>query len=369
MALPFRVLAAEGRARAAVIETPRGAVETPAFMPVATRGVVKGVGPGALRDLGASMILMNLYHLLERPGLPAVERAGGLHALFGWEGPILTDSGGFQVLSLSKSASISEEGVRFRSPYDGSERALTPEGAVEAQSRLGVEIAMALDDCPDPKGGDARVREAAERTLRWAGRCLRADRRSACALFGIVQGGADPALRRSQAAALAALPFDGYGIGGLSLGEPRESTWACVEALDASLPAERPRYFMGLGEPSDLVEAVARGCDLFDCVLPTRIGRNAAFFASGGRRSIRNAEFREDPRPLVEGCPCPACGRWSRAAIHHFFRVDEMLGPILLSMHNLRVVLDLLAASRKAIREGAFGTFRESFRTRLDSPA
>lgn len=378
MPLPFRIEAGDGAARSGILSTPRGEVETPAFMPVATRGVVKGIPPGALRRLGASMILMNLYHLLERPGLETAERLGGVHALFGWDGPVLTDSGGYQVWSLSESVSISDESVRFRSPYDGSERTLSPESAVESQSRLGADVAMALDDCPDPKAGADRVREAADRTVRWAKRCLAASRRPDCALFGIVQGGTDLALRREQAAALSAMPFDGFGIGGLSLGEAKAETWAALEALDAALPKEKPRYLMGVGEPADLLEGVARGVDLFDCVLPARVGRNGGFFTPEGRLQIRNAAFRDDTAPLAAGCDCPACAPagpgaagappnptratpWPRAALHHFFRVGEMLGPILLSMHNVRFLLRLAGQARAAVREGRLAAFRAGF--------
>ncbi|MEK7270103.1 MAG: tRNA guanosine(34) transglycosylase Tgt [Planctomycetota bacterium] len=379
MPLPFRLEVSDGTARSGVLSTARGDIETPAFMPVATRGVVKGILPGALKRLGASMILMNLYHLLERPGLETAERLGGIHAMFGWDGPILTDSGGYQVWSLSESVSISDEAVKFRSPYDGSERTLTPESAVESQSRLGADVAMALDDCPDPKAGADRIREAADRTIRWAKHCLEAARRPDCALFGIVQGGTDLALRREQASALSAMAFDGFGIGGLSLGEEKSSTWAALEALDATLPREKPRYLMGVGEPTDLLEGVERGVDLFDCVLPARVGRNGGFFTPDGRRQIRNAAFRDDASPLFGGCDCPACAPesgsadlglparktpWSRAALHHFFRVGEMLGPILLSMHNIRFLLRLAASAREAVRAARFAAFKAEFTAR-----
>jgi len=345
----FTVLATRGAARRGRLQTPHGAVDTPAFMPVGTRAAVKGLRAEEVRATGARMILANTYHLAMRPGAERVARLGGLHRFSGWDGPILTDSGGFQVLSLAEIRSIDDDGVSFRSHLDGALLRLTPEEAVRIQEALGADVAMALDECPP---GDA-PREALERAMRrttlWAKRCLAARTRADQALFGIVQGGADLALRRAHLDEIAAMPFDGFALGGLAVGEGTQAMRETVEAVAPMLPADRPRYLMGVGTPDDLSAAVAAGIDLFDCVLPTRNARNAQAFVPGGRLNLRGARFADDPDPVEEGCPCPCCTRYSRAYVRHLFGVKEMLGPILLTHHNLTFYARHMEKLRAAI--------------------
>jgi queuine tRNA-ribosyltransferase len=366
----FHVTATDGAARAGVLRTPHGAVDTPAFMPVATLGAVRGVGPDDLAALGAQILLANTYHLHERPGEDVVARQGGIHVFTGWQGPWLTDSGGFQVMSLADRNSVDEEGVTFVSPLDGRRRILTPEGAVTIQEALGADVAMALDECQPPLPalpgrGEARdraslrVRAATERTLRWAERCLAARRRKDQALFGIVQGGVSEALRRSSARDTAALGFDGYAHGGLGLGEEAERRRDLIEATHTELPAAAPRYLMGLGRPVDLVDAIAAGVDVFDCVIPTRHARHGVLFTSRGLVRARTARFRDDPAPPDPDCDCPTCARHSRAYLRHLLRANEMLGARLASLHNLRYYLRLLAEARAAIAAGRFAAVRE----------
>jgi queuine tRNA-ribosyltransferase len=358
----FRVTAADGGARCALLTTPHGVVETPAFMPVATYGAVRGVSPAELAEAGAQILLANTYHLYERPGDEVVARLGGLHGFTGWRGPWLTDSGGYQVMSLAERARIDEEGVTFASPVDGERRQLTPELAVKIQERLGADVAMALDECPPgpAAGGDLGLRSqaAAERTLRWAERCRRAHSRADQALFGIVQGGTSEALRRHSAARTAALGFDGYAHGGLGLGEESARRIDLVGIAHAELPAQAPRYLMGIGRPQDLVAAIDAGVDLFDCVLPTRHARHGVLYTSQGLLRLRNARFREDPAPPDPACDCPACALHSRAYLHHLLRAHEALGARLTSLHNLRFYLGLLAEARRAIAAGGFSGLR-----------
>jgi len=331
----FEVVGTRGNARRGRLTTPHGVVDTPAFMPVGTRGSVKGLAAREVRETGARMILANTYHLALRPGAERVARLGGLHRFTGWDGPILTDSGGYQVLSLADIRSLDDDGVTFRSHLDGSLLRLTPEEAVRLQEAFGADVAMALDECPPADAPRADAVRAVRRTTEWARRCLAARTRPDQALFGIVQGGVDPELRRAHVEALAAMPFDGLALGGLAVGEGSAAMHATVAAIAPLLPAERPRYLMGVGTPEDIRLAVASGIDLFDCVLPTRNARNAQAFVPGGRLNLRGARFADDAGPLEEGCPCAACRTYSRAYLRHLFSVKEMLGPILLTQHNL----------------------------------
>jgi queuine tRNA-ribosyltransferase len=373
----FRVTARDGAARAGVLRTPHGDIDTPAFMPVATLGAVRGVGPDDLAALGAQILLANTYHLHERPGEDVIAKQGGLQAFTGWRGPWLTDSGGFQVTSLADRRSVSEEGVTFTSPLDGRRRILTPEGAVAIQEALGADIAMTLDECQPPLPGrdgpgdrtSLRVRAATERTLRWAERCLGARRRPEQALFGIVQGGISESLRRSSARGTASLGFDGYAHGGLGLGEGAERRRDLIAAANAELPSAAPRYVMGLGRPVDLLDAIAAGVDLFDCVIPTRHARHGVLFTSRGLLKIRNSRFRDDPAPPDPDCDCPTCTRHSRAYLRHLLRINEALGARLASLHNLRHYLRLLAEVRSAVAVGRFFPLREAVSRLGDSPA
>ena len=358
--LRFEIVAVDGDARVARLSTPHGVVETPAFMPVATFGAVRGVSPDELRALGAEILLSNTYHLHERPGEEVIARAGGLHGFTGWQGPWLTDSGGYQVTSLADRARIDEEGVAFRSPLDGTRRLLTPERAVAIQEALGSDVAMVLDECrPHAEADGSAARSAMERTLRWAERARRAHRLERQALFGIVQGGLSPALRRESARATVSLGFDGYAHGGLGLGEEPARREALLAEAAAELPREAPRYAMGIGRPSDLLAAVARGVDLFDCVLPTRNGRHGLLFTRSGILALRNARFRDDLRPIEEGCDCPACTRHSRAYLRHLLHAGEALGSRLASLHNLRAYLRLLEEARAAVRERRLAALHE----------
>lgn len=348
----FEILARDGDARRGVLRTPHGAVETPAFMPVATFGAVRGLGPGDLEALGAEILLANTYHLHERPGEATVERLGGLHGFTGWKGPWLTDSGGFQVTSLAHRARVDEEGVTFRSPYDGALRRLTPERVIAIQESLGSDIAMVLDECQPIADDERAARSAVERTLRWAQRAARARCRPGQAVFGIVQGGAFPALRRESARRTAELGLDGHAHGGLGLGEDPERRLDLIAASHEELPDEAPRYLMGLGRPEDLVRAVAAGVELFDCVIPTRNGRHGLLFTGEGVLPVRSARFRDDPRPPDPDCDCPTCRTHSRAYLRHLLHVNEVLGARLASLHNLRHYLRLLAEARRAISQG-----------------
>jgi queuine tRNA-ribosyltransferase len=344
-------------ARRGCLTTPHGDVETPAFMPVGTRATVKGLVIDQVRATGAQMLLANTYHLLLRPGEHVIEALGGLHTFMGWDGPILTDSGGYQIYSLAKIAKITEEGAAFRSHLDGSLVQLSPERAVQIQEALGSDIAMVLDHVVGLPSPPEALSDAVERTLRWADRCQRAHRRSGQALFGIVQGGLDVELRLDCTRRLTAMDFPGYAVGGLAVGETPAEMYKLLDETVAALPAEKPRYLMGVGRPVDLLEAIARGIDMFDCVLPTRNGRNALAFCDGGNLRLRNQQYERDPRPLEENCPCLAC-RHSRAYIRHLFMTGEMLGPILLTIHNLTYYQRLMAQARTAIEQGRFVELR-----------
>ncbi len=345
--------------RAGTLTTDRGNVPTPTFMPVGTLASVKALTPDEVAATGAGITLVNAYHLYLRPGHKLIESLGGVHRFMGWDGPILSDSGGFQVFSLAKLMRVDDEGVRFRSHIDGSEHHYTPELAVDIQSALGVDIAMPLDhvlpgDAPAPD-----QRDAAGRTLRWFDRCQALD--PTPALFAIVQGGVDEDLRRWHARELAAREAPGYAIGGLSVGETKAEQHAMTEVACAELPPDRPRYLMGVGSPEDLVNAVARGVDLFDCVLPTRLGRTGSLFTDSGRINIRGARYREQSAPLDPACDCATCARYSAAYLHHLFRNDELLGYRLASIHNLRYLQRLCEGMREAVLAGAFEAFAEDF--------
>ncbi len=334
------------------MRTAHGEVLTPAFLPVGTRGTVKAMAPWELEGMGYEMLLANTYHLWLRPGTGLVGEAGGLHAFMGWSRPILTDSGGFQVFSLSPTLEVREDGVRFRSVYDGSERLLTPEEAVRAQEELGSDVAMILDHCVAYPASREEVEGSVSLTLKWAERSLAARSLHGQALFGIVQGGAYPDLRERSAEETAALGFPGYGIGGLSVGEPREAMLECLDAQTAILPEERPRHLLGIGDPEGLTEAVARGVDLFDCVLPTRMARNGVAITRQGKVNLRHARYRRDLRPLEEGCPCPACSDFTRAYLKHLHGLNEIMAHRMLTWHNLAFIQRLMLDCRAAIETG-----------------
>ena len=355
--------AGEGtRARAGRLQTPHGTVETPIFMPVGTNATVKALDPDDLREIGAQIILSNTYHLSVRPGHERIRKLGGLHAFMSWDRPILTDSGGFQVVSLGDLRKITEDGVRFRSHLDGALIDYTPEYAIEVQEALGPDIAVCLDQ-PVPPGSSSRsqVAEATARTHRWAERCLTAHTRPDQALFGIIQGGLEPDLREESTRAIAALPFDGLCIGGLAGDETAAQRRAALDVVVPLLEHDpRPRYLMGLGSPMDLLDAVDAGVDMFDSVLPARVARNATLWVPEGRLNMRNARFLDDPRPVQEGCTCRLCRTFSRAYLAHLLRADEMLGYRLATCHNLRFILDFMAKVRNSIRAGTFPeTMRE----------
>jgi queuine tRNA-ribosyltransferase len=359
----FELLATDGAARRGRLLTRHGAVDTPAFMPVATLGTVKSLSPADIRASGAQMVLANTYHLFLRPGHEAVRELGGLHRFMGWDGPLLTDSGGFQVWSLAKLRHLGEEGVEFRSHVDGSLRMLSPERCVEIQQALGVDIIHPLDECLAHPATEAETERSLARTQRWLVRTVAAHARGdgSQALFGIVQGGMYPALRRRAAEDAVALDLPGYAIGGLAVGEPKPVLYDIAESTAAILPRHRPRYLMGVGKPTDLVEAVARGVDLFDCVMPTRNARNGQAFTVEGPIAISNARFARDHAPLDAECACEACRGFSRAYVRHLFMARELLAYRLLTLHNVTFYQGLVAAMRAAIAEGRF----QAFRTRL----
>ena len=365
--MAFELLGTDGVARRGRLTFPRGTVETPAFMPVGTYGTVKGVLPHQVRELGAEIILGNTFHLYLRPGLDVIADHGGLHGFARWDGPILTDSGGFQVFSLAHRRRITEQGVTFASPVDGSRVFLGPEESMRIQRVLDSDIVMIFDECPpvhvDGKPVDPRVVERSmELSLRWAERSKRAHEGNDAALFGIVQGGVHHELRTRSAEGLKAIGFDGYAIGGLAVGETEAERNAMLEHTCPQLPEDRPRYLMGVGRPEDLVEAVARGVDMFDCVMPTRNARNGHYFTRFGVVRVRNAKYERDTRPIEEGCDCVACaGGYTRAYLRHLDRCGEMLGPMLGTLHNLRYYQRLMAQMREAIAHGRFAEFRARF--------
>ncbi len=364
MTFRFTLEATEGMARAGVFHTPHGPILTPVFAPVGTQATVKAVAPRDLRDLGASLILANTYHLHLRPGDALIRDLGGLHAFMGWDGPILTDSGGFQVFSLADLSEIDGDGVTFRDHLDGSLHRFTPEVAIQIQHNLGSDIIMAFDQCPVPDDR-AMVRAAVERTHRWLARCAEEHARSGDpgrqALFGIVQGGIFMELREESARFVTGLDLPGYAIGGLSVGESKADTYDTLAQTVPLLPADKPRYLMGVGSPEDLVESVARGVDFLDCVLPTRVARNGAALTRAGRINMRNLQYADDPRPLEEGCTCYTCTHFSRAYVRHLVKASEILGHQLLSIHNLHLLLTIMREMRAAILDGTFADYASAF--------
>ena len=361
-AFSFTVRATDGAARTGVVTTAHGAIRTPAFMPVGTAGTVKAMLPESVRATGADILLGNTYHLMLRPGAERVERLGGLHRFMNWDGPILTDSGGFQVMSLTELRKMTEAGVEFASHIDGSRHMLSPETSMEIQRRLGSDITMAFDECTPFPADEATAADSMRRSMRWAGRSRAAfAERPGHALFGIQQGSVHPDLRAESAEALAAIGFDGYAIGGLAVGEGQAAMFGVLDYAPGQLPADRPRYLMGVGKPDDIVGAVLRGVDMFDCVLPTRSGRTGQAFTRRGAVNIDNARHRDDPRPLDEHCLCPACQGYSRAYLHHVFRAGEILSSMLLTWHNLHYYQELMAGLRNAIAAGRLADFVSSF--------
>ena len=363
----FTVEARDGKARKGRITMQRGEIRTPAFMPVGTAATVKAMKPESVRATGANIILGNTYHLMLRPGAERVARLGGLHRFMNWDRPILTDSGGYQVMSLSALRKISEDGVAFSSHLDGSKHMLTPERSMEIQRLLGSDIVMAFDECPRADEPRDTIARSMEMSMRWARRSREGfdsggDHAARAALFGIQQGALDEELRRQSAEALTAIGFDGYAIGGLAVGEGQEAMFATLDFAPDQLPQDRPRYLMGVGKPDDLVGAVERGVDMFDCVLPTRSGRNGQAFTWNGPINLRNAKFAEDQAPLDERCTCPTCASYSRAYIHHLIRSGEILGAMLMTEHNLSFYQQLMQAMRDAIGEGRFAAFAADFR-------
>jgi queuine tRNA-ribosyltransferase len=371
-AFAFELEREVGSARAARFHTPHGVVETPAFMAVGTLATVKSLDPRDLREIGAQMILSNAYHLHLRPGDELIRDFGGLHRFMQWDGPILTDSGGFQVFSLEGLRTVSEEGVEFRSHLDGSTHVFTPESVMEIERNLGADVIMQFDHVIPGQSEESVARDASERSLRWLARCVAAiDKLEAPtpqALFPIVQGGIHASLRREAARAIRESgSWPGFGIGGLSVGEAKPDMYRILEVVDAELPRDRPRYLMGVGFPEDLVEGVLRGVDLFDCVAPTRMGRNGAVFTNDGRLNIKRAEFRTDQRPLDDECDCAACTRFSRGYLRHLFVADEMLGLRLLSLHNVHFLVRLMRSARSAIQDGTIDAWSRDWLARYHS--
>ena len=361
-AFAFSADASDGAARTGRLTTAHGEIRTPAFMPVGTAATVKGMHPQAVAETGADVVLANTYHLMLRPGAERVAALGGLHEFMRWPGPILTDSGGFQVMSLAELRRMSEEGVTFRSHIDGARVTLTPERSIEIQHLLDADITMVFDECTPFPVSEADAEASMRLSMRWAARCREAFvERPGYALFGIVQGSVFPALREASAAALMEIGFEGYAVGGLAIGEGQETTFGVLDATVPHLPADRPRYLMGVGRPDDIIGAVRRGIDMFDCVLPTRSGRTGQLFTRRGTVNIRNARHQDDPRPVEESCACPLCRDFSRAYLHHLFRAKEMLGPILATWHNLTHYQNLMAGLRHAIAERRLQAYSENF--------
>ncbi len=358
----FSLNATDGRARTGVISTPRGDIRTPAFMPVGTAATVKAMMPESVRATGADILLGNTYHLMLRPTAERINALGGLHKFMNWERPILTDSGGFQVMSLAELRKLTEEGVTFKSHIDGSKHELTPERSMEIQKLLGSDIVMCFDECPALPADRERIAESMRLSMRWAARSKDAfGERPGHALFGIQQGGLEEDLRAESAEALRGIGFDGYAVGGLAVGEGQEAMFACLDYAPEQLPSDKPRYLMGVGKPDDIVGAVKRGIDMMDCVLPSRSGRTGQAWTHRGQVNIKNARHADDPRPLDEACTCPACSNYSRAYLHHVFRSQEIISSMLLTWHNLHYYQELMAEMRAAIAAGRFAEFEAQF--------
>jgi queuine tRNA-ribosyltransferase len=360
----FRLIKTSGGARAGELSTPHGTVLTPVFLPVGSQATVRTLTPAEIRETGFNMVLANTYHLYLRPGIDVIEKMGGLHRFMAWDGAALTDSGGYQVFSLAPFCKITDEGVKFRSHIDGSQHFFTPELAIQYQEALGADIIMVLDECSAYGESPEKVQKAMDRTHRWAERCLKAQKRKDLALYAIVQGGMSPEMRERSAAFLTALDFPGYAIGGLSVGEPKEITLSLVARTASLLPLNKPRYLMGVGSPEDIVEGVARGIDIFDCALPTRVARNGALFTARGRINIRRAAYCKKEGPIDPDCDCYTCRTFSAAYLSHLFRSEELLALRLASIHNLRFISNLVQQVRASILDNAFKAFREGFLSR-----
>jgi queuine tRNA-ribosyltransferase len=362
MKFAFSIQTGDMHARCGEVQTAHGVIRTPAFMPVGTAATVKAMMPEAVKETGADIILGNTYHLMLRPTAERIAKLGGLHKFMNWNGPILTDSGGFQVMSLAKLRKLTEQGVSFQSHLDGTTYELTPERAMEIQYLLGSDISMVLDECTPYPASEKEAAESMRLSMRWAERSKKAfKKRDGYSVFGIVQGGVYPKLREESAAALKQIGFDGYAIGGLAVGEGQQVMFDVLDATAPHLPKDRPRYLMGVGKPDDIIGAVQRGVDMFDCVIPTRSGRNARAYTNTGEHNIRNARFADDATPLQSGCPCPCCKSYSRAYLHHLFKADEMLGPMLLTWHNLTFYQQLMQSLREAIAIRKLSAFAEQF--------
>ncbi len=358
----FTVHGTDGRARTGQIDTPRGEIRTPAFMPVGTAATVKAMMPDSVRATGADILLGNTYHLMLRPTAERIAKLGGLHRFMNWDRPILTDSGGFQVMSLAELRKLTEEGVTFRSHIDGSKHMLSPERSMEIQKLLGSDIVMCFDECPALPADRTRIAQSMELSMRWARRSREAfGDRPGYALFGIQQGGLEQDLREQSADALREIGFEGYAVGGLAVGEGQEAMFGCLDYAPGQLPEDKPRYLMGVGKPDDIVGAVERGIDMFDCVLPSRSGRTGQVFTRHGVVNIKNARHADDPRPLDEACGCPACSNYSRAYLHHVFKAQEMISSMLLTWHNLHYYQELMAGLRAAIAAGGLSAFVAQF--------
>ncbi|NKX38470.1 tRNA-guanine transglycosylase [Tritonibacter mobilis] len=358
----FEMTATDGKARTGVIHTPRGDIRTPAFMPVGTAATVKAMMPESVRATGADILLGNTYHLMLRPTAERIDRLGGLHKFMNWDRPILTDSGGFQVMSLAGLRKLTEKGVTFKSHIDGSRHELTPERSMEIQALLGSDIVMCFDECPALPADRDRIAESMRLSMRWAERSREAfGDRPGHALFGIQQGGLEQDFRAESAEALTKIGFDGYAVGGLAVGEGQEAMFGCLDYAPDMLPVDKPRYLMGVGKPDDIVGAVARGIDMMDCVLPSRSGRTGQAFTRHGVVNIKNARHQDDPRPLDENCSCPACSNYSRAYLHHVFRSNEMISGMLLTWHNLHYFQDIMAGMRESIAAGTFDAWQKTF--------
>lgn len=361
-AFSFQLKATDGKARTGLISTPRGEIRTPAFMPVGTAATVKAMLPGSVKQTGADILLGNTYHLMLRPTAERIDRLGGLHRFMNWEGPILTDSGGFQVMSLADLRKLTERGVTFKSHIDGSRHEITPERSMEIQRLLGSDIVMCFDECPALPADRDRIAESMRLSMRWAARSREAfGERPGHALFGIQQGGLEQDLRAESAEALREIGFEGYAVGGLAVGEGQEAMFGCLDYAPGQLPEEKPRYLMGVGKPDDIVGAVARGIDMMDCVLPSRSGRTGQAFTRRGVVNIKNARHQDDPRPLDEHCTCPACASYSRAYLHHVFRSQEIISSMLLTWHNLHYYQEIMAGMREAIAAGTFAAWQKDF--------
>jgi queuine tRNA-ribosyltransferase len=361
-AFRFDKQASDGKARVGVISTPRGEIRTPAFMPVGTAATVKAMLPASVRETGADILLGNTYHLMLRPTAERIDRLGGLHKFMNWDRPILTDSGGFQVMSLAALRKLTEEGVTFKSHIDGSQHTLTPERSMEIQRLLGSDIVMCFDECPALPADRRAIADSMRLSMRWAARSKEAfGDRPGHALFGIQQGGLEEDLRAESAEALRGIGFDGYAVGGLAVGEGQAAMFGCLDYAPDQLPQDKPRYLMGVGKPDDIVGAVARGIDMMDCVLPSRSGRTGQVFTRRGVVNIKNARHADDPRPLDDACTCPACSNYSRAYLHHVFRSQEIISSMLLTWHNLHFYQELMAGMRAAIAAGGFAEWQKRF--------